>query len=90
MNESHASLRDLLQVSCPELDLLVECARRAGALGARLTGAGFGGYAILFAMAGDMPYIRERLIGSFYAMKKNFDPDVHLIDVHASGGALAE
>ena len=88
LNESHASLRDLLQVSCPELDQLVECARRAGALGARLTGAGFGGYAILFAMTDDMPYVRQRLIGSFYAMKKNFDPDLHLIDVQAANGAL--
>jgi galactokinase len=41
--ESHASLRDALQVSHPELDRIVECAVAAGARGARLTGAGFGG-----------------------------------------------
>jgi galactokinase len=40
---SHASLRDDYQVSTPELDLLVELLVGAGALGARLTGAGFGG-----------------------------------------------
>lgn len=90
MNESHASLRDLLQVSCPDLDSLVECARRAGALGARLTGAGFGGYAILLAKTEDLPYVRTRLLGSFYAMKKGFDPDIHLIDVQAANGALEE
>ena len=90
MNESHASLRDLLQVSCPELDQLVECARRAGAPGARLTGAGFGGYAILFASTEDLPYIRQRLIGSFYIGKKNFDPDIDLLEVHASSGAMEE
>ncbi len=88
LNESHASLRDLLNVSCPELDQLVECGRRAGALGARLTGAGFGGYAILFAMTDDMPYIRQRLIDSFYTMKKNFDPEIDLIDVIPANGAL--
>jgi galactokinase len=43
MLESHASLRDGLGVSHPELDGIVECAVDAGALGARLTGAGFGG-----------------------------------------------
>ena len=43
MFASHASLRDGYKVSGPELDLLVDAARGAGALGARLTGAGFGG-----------------------------------------------
>jgi galactokinase len=43
---SHASLRDDFQVSVPEIDLMVEVAVRAGAIGARLTGGGFGGSAI--------------------------------------------
>ena len=44
MFEGHASLRDLYEVSCPELDRLVEIAASLpGCLGARLTGAGFGG-----------------------------------------------
>jgi galactokinase len=43
LSESHASLRDDFEVSTPELDCLVEELERAGALGARLTGAGFGG-----------------------------------------------
>lgn len=43
MTESHASLRDDFEVSTPALDALVGAARDAGALGARLTGAGFGG-----------------------------------------------
>jgi galactokinase len=46
MNASHASLRDDYEVSSPELDLAVEAARPAGALGARMTGGGFGGSAI--------------------------------------------
>ena len=43
LRESHASLRDDYEVSIPELDLLVEVALEAGALGARLLGGGFGG-----------------------------------------------
>jgi galactokinase len=43
---SHASLRDDYRVSTPELDLLVELLVRHGAVGARLTGAGFGGCVI--------------------------------------------
>jgi galactokinase len=44
MFESHASLRDGYQVSCKELDILVEIASlRPGVYGARMTGAGFGG-----------------------------------------------
>jgi galactokinase len=43
---SHASLRDDFEVSCPELDIAVTAALDAGALGARLTGGGFGGSAI--------------------------------------------
>jgi len=47
MNESHASLRDLYEVSCAELDAMVEIAQaQAGCLGARMTGAGFGGCAV--------------------------------------------
>ena len=43
MNDSHASQRDLFDVSVPEVDALVERCLAEGALGARLTGGGFGG-----------------------------------------------
>jgi galactokinase len=46
LDESHASLRDDFDVSTDELDALVEELVGAGALGARLTGAGFGGCVI--------------------------------------------
>ena len=53
MLASHASLRDDFQVSTPELDLVVESATHAGALGARLTGAGLGGCAVLLVEAAE-------------------------------------
>jgi galactokinase len=61
MNESHASLCDLYEVSSFELDLMTELARQHPAcFGARLTGAGFGGCAVaLVATSGAEPFIRE-------------------------------
>jgi len=52
LDASHGSLRDDYEVSCAELDLAVDVARRAGALGARMTGGGFGGSAIALVEAG--------------------------------------
>ena len=46
LDASHASMRDDFEISCRELDLAVETARSAGALGARMTGGGFGGSAL--------------------------------------------
>jgi galactokinase len=71
MLESHASLRDLYEVSIPELDLLVELASaRDGCFGARLTGAGFGGSVIALArldavegLAADVSEAYERRAG---------------------------
>ncbi|MEJ5366949.1 MAG: galactokinase family protein [Bryobacteraceae bacterium] len=66
MDESHESLRDLLQVSCEELDRLVEAAREAGALGARLTGAGFGGAAVVFCLEKQVEQVSEGIGKRFY------------------------
>jgi len=46
LDASHASMRDDFEISCPELDTAVDAARSAGAVGARMTGGGFGGSAI--------------------------------------------
>lgn len=47
LTAGHASLRDDFAISCPELDTAVDSANEAGALGARMTGGGFGGSAIV-------------------------------------------
>ena len=65
MVESHASLRDDYEVSTPELDRLVEALLGAGALGARLTGAGFGGCVVALARAGDGERIAASVPGGF-------------------------
>ena len=65
---THASLRDLFEVSVPELDTLVESASRAeGCLGARLTGAGFGGCAVLLVEKGSEASVSARLVAEFTA-----------------------
>jgi galactokinase len=65
MSASHVSLRDDFEVSCPELDLIHEQALTAGALGARLTGAGFGGVAIVLAERRRLPAIAEAISAAF-------------------------
>jgi galactokinase len=58
MIESHASLRDDFRVSTPELDAIVDALVDAGAYGARLTGAGFGGCVVALTQANaDVPAV---------------------------------
>jgi len=59
LTAGHASLRDDFRVSCAELDLVVDTALAAGALGARMTGGGFGGSAIVLADAASAARVTE-------------------------------
>jgi galactokinase len=59
LSASHASLRDDFEVSTPELDELAAALEEAGALGARLTGAGFGGCVVALARAEDADALVE-------------------------------
>ncbi|MGA5407310.1 galactokinase [Streptomyces lavendulocolor] len=67
LTEGHASLRDDLRVSCPELDLVVTAATDAGALGARMTGGGFGGSAIVLVEAADEDTVTKAVAEAFAA-----------------------
>jgi galactokinase len=78
MLESHASLRDELRVSHPELDRIVECAMTAGALGARLTGAGFGGSVVALSRRENGATVRGALGGHW-----------SVFEAEAGDGALA-
>ena len=64
---SHASLRDDFEVSCAELDLAVSSAVGAGALGARMTGGGFGGSAIALVRENDLDRIAGEVAAGFAA-----------------------
>ncbi|MFD0315499.1 galactokinase [Streptomyces flavalbus] len=65
--EGHASLRDDFRISCPELDLVVDTALAAGALGARMTGGGFGGSAIVLVEAADVDGVTKAVREAFAA-----------------------
>lgn len=67
--QSHASLRDLLEASHPELDRIVESAMSAGALGARLTGAGFGGSAIALVRRSESARILRAMLAHWPAFE---------------------
>jgi galactokinase len=67
LNASHASLRDDYTVSCPELDVAVEAANVAGALGARMVGGGFGGSAIALVDTGMVPAVKAAVTDAYAA-----------------------
>lgn len=87
--ESHHSLRDNLQVSCEGANRVVEACRGAGAHGARIMGAGFGGYVLALCERANIEEIMARVDRDYYGARperKNF-PD-YLMRVEAGEGAL--
>ena len=78
MNGSHASLAEDYEVSIPELDELVELAREAGAVGARLTGAGMGGCIVALCAQPDTAAVLSHLSERYYTRRRR---DEELSDV---------
>ena len=82
--QSHASMRDDFEISVAELDTTVETAVEAGALGARMTGGGFGGSAIALVRADDAPRVQDAVRSAF--ADRGFHPPSCFV-VAASGPA---
>lgn len=87
MNASHASCRDDYEVSSAALEELVAAARAAGALGARLTGAGFGGCTVNLVPAAEAARFIAALEGTFYRDRPAARLREHAFVVTPSAGA---
>ena len=78
MYESHKSLKDDYEVSCPELDLMVELAREVeGVLGARMTGAGFGGCTVNLVQDEAIDRFKEKIFQG-YKEKTGILPEIYV------------
>lgn len=88
MVASHASLRDGFEVSCAELDLVVEAALAAGALGGRMTGGGFGGSVVALVREDGLEEVADAVDRA--AAAAGHPAPVHLRGVPAAGAGLVE
>ena len=88
MNASHDSLRDDYEVTSHTLDTMVESARRQrGCLGARMTGAGFGGCAIALVREGDVaPFLAN--VARDYEQTTGLTPDLFVCRPSAGAGLV--
>ena len=84
LDASHVSMRDDFEISVPELDLAVETAQANGAIGARMTGGGFGGAAIALVIDDLVPVVARKVQEAF-AERRFREPAI--FTVHAAQGA---
>jgi galactokinase len=87
LDASHRSMRDDFEISVPELDLAVETAQNLGALGARMTGGGFGGSAIALTPRHLVSQVHAGLEGAF--AEHGYTPPT-VFTVSADAGARRE
>ncbi len=86
MYESHASLRDDYEVSCRELDIMVEIASKlAGVYGARMTGGGFGGCAVALVRSEQADSFRQQMAAG-YQQQTGIRPEIYISEA-ADGAA---
>lgn len=89
LTASHASLRDDFEVSGIELDTLVETAlRQPGVLGARMTGAGFGGSAIALVEKDQVPAVTTA-VGDVYTAEIGYQPAFFVAEIVAGTHEIA-
>jgi galactokinase len=87
MRDSHRSLRDLYEVSCPELDIMVDAAEGLpGHCGGRMTGGGFGGCTVNLVQAGNAKDFAAQ-VSDRYQRKTGISPNVYICS--AADGAQA-
>jgi galactokinase len=88
MNDCHASLRDLYEVSCPELDAMVGAAQKIeGCYGARLTGAGFGGCTVnLVAASASADF--KRALAAAYEKATGKKPEIYVCKASEGAGVI--
>ena len=88
MNECHVSLRDLYEVSCPELNVMVSVAQSIeGCHGARLTGAGFGGCTVNLVASENV----EGFVGKLakgYEDQTGLHPEIYVTRASLGAGLL--
>ena len=89
MRESHRSLRDLYEVSCEELDIMVEAAEGLpGFCGGRMTGGGFGGCTVnLVREENSQDFVSQ--IAERYRLKTGIAPQVYLCTAESGAGELS-
>ncbi|MDE0484830.1 MAG: galactokinase [Candidatus Poribacteria bacterium] len=81
MNASHAGLRDAYEVSCDELNILVDIAQSIdGVIGARMTGAGFGGCTVNLVYQDTVEEFQDRLMKE-YTQRTGIEPDIYICNV---------
>ncbi len=85
--ESHKSLKENYEVSCEELDFIVEFSRKSGAEGERLTGAGFGGSAIVFLKKEKLEDFVKNLKES-YNKKFSYSPEIIVLQSNLEAGVI--
>ena len=79
MAESHLSLKNDFEVSCPELDVMVRLAAECeGVIGSRMTGGGFGGCTINLVESKSVPAFTNRIAKS-YKQATQIDPDIYVL-----------
>jgi len=89
MYESHRSLREDYEVSCQELDLLVEIASSCdGVYGSRMTGGGFGGCTISLVRSDSVETFQKKLAQT-YKEKTGITPDIYVCSAAQGAGAWA-
>jgi galactokinase len=89
MAESHRSMRDDYEISCPELDMMVDiAAAQPGVIGARMTGGGFGGCTVNLVHA-DAADAFKLAVAIEYEKRTRTHPEIYVLSATEGAHAVA-